>query len=327
MAGTAAECESFFENKVNSMLVTTSWIDELKDRLGIKAVSQIWGEDPAWYVWLSGAQGAYRLELADAITDENSPANRHGFFAIKCYPFENSTVFNSFSYEEQMLSRSHFFDDTHTPRFEEKEKIADALFNVAAMECRVTQEDAMVCFTLDSLDTLRCVYPEEAVQHFDLIGKRRRYQAGEIGRSVPGWQLGYPVFDRLLCMYAATSRAKPVRVRVTRSPGFQYVHSGNHTFDCQDAPDTQRWTASIFFASPDCCDKGIHQHGPDIRASEDEPDLVEIILDRGFPCGHYYPIDKKDSVQVAEYAPINPLWWSLADTAHTSTLASTCGCH
>jgi hypothetical protein len=327
MAGTAAECESFFEGKVNSMLVTTSWIDGLKDCLGINAVSQIWGEVPAWYMWLSGAQGAYRLELAHAMTDENSPANRRGFFYIKCYPFEGSTVFDSFSFEEQMLRRSHFFDDTHTPRFEQNERIADSLFNVAAMEYHVNQDDTMACITLDSLDTLRCVYPEETVQHYDLIGKKRRYQAGEIGRTVPGWQLGYPVFDRLLCMYALYSKAKPIRVRITRSAGFEYVHGGKHTFDCLDAPDTQRWTASICFASPDPCNEGIHQHGTDFPAPEEEADRVDIILDRRFPCGHYQPIEKMASTQVDEYAPINPLWWSLAETAHTSSLASTCGCH
>ena len=88
----------------------------------------------------------------------------------------------------------------------------------------------MACFTLESLDSLRCVYPEETVLDFDLIGKSRCYRKGEIGRSVPGWQLGYPVFDRLLSMYAFYSKTKPVRVRITRSPGFEYVHTGNHTF-------------------------------------------------------------------------------------------------
>jgi hypothetical protein len=79
MADTGTECESFFQNKVNSMLVTTSWVDDLKDLLGMEAVSQIWGEVPAWYMWFSDAQGAYRLQLADAMTDENSP-EQTGFF-------------------------------------------------------------------------------------------------------------------------------------------------------------------------------------------------------------------------------------------------------
>jgi len=327
MAATGTECESFFENKVNSMLVTTSWIDALKALLGMEAVSQIWGEVPAWYLWLSDAHGAYRLELAEAMTDENSPATKQGYFLIKCYPFDNTTVFDTFSYEEQVLSRSRFFDDTHTPRFEDIERVPDSLFNVAALEYRVNQDDTMACFTLESLDTLRWVYPEETIQHFDLIGKSRCYRKGEIGRSVPGWQLGYPVFDRLLGMYAFYSKTKPVRVRITRSPGFEYMYTGAHTFECLNSPEVHRLAASVFFASPNRPDRGIGLNGPDVLEPEAEPDQVEILFDQAFPCGHLHHSEKLATLPTVEGAPVNPLWWSLAETAYASNLASTCGCH
>jgi hypothetical protein len=327
MVNTGTECESFFQNKVNSMLVTTSWIDDLKDLLGMEAVSQIWGNAPAWYLWLSDANGVYHLQLSDAMKDENIPPNKQGFFSIKCYPFYNATVFKTFSYEEQLLIRSGFFDATHTPRFEEKERIPDFLFNVAAMEYRVNQDDTMACFTLDTLDTLRCVYPEETVLDFDLITKRRCYRKGEIGRSVPGWQLGYPAFDRLLCMYAFYSKAKPVRVRITRSPGFEYIHTGKHRFGCLDAPDVHHLAASVFFASPKGPDMGIHLNQPDNLTPEADPDPVEVLLDLAFPCGHLHRSEKMASLETVEGAPINPLWWSLAETGYTSSLASTCGCH
>jgi hypothetical protein len=327
MADTATDCESFFQDKINSMLVTTSWVDELKDLLGIEAVSQIWGEFPAWYIWLSEAQGAYRLQLAEAMTDEKSPAQKQGFFSIRCYPFHNADVFDTFSYEEQVLSRSSFFDDTHTPRFEDIQRIPNSLFNVAALEYRVNQDDTMACFTLESLDTLRCVYPEKTVQNFDLIGKSRLYQEGEIGRSVPGWQLAYPVFDRLLCMYAFYSKSRPIRMRVTRSTGFHYVHTGKDTFVCLDTPDTQQWTASVCFAAPNSSDMAIHSYKPDILSPEEESGQVEILLDRAFPCGHLRHVEEIASVQTIKCTPVNPLWWSLAETAYTSTRTSTCGCH
>ena len=185
----------------------------------------------------------------------------------------------------------------------------------------------MACFTLESLDTLRCVYPEETVQNFDLIGKSRCYRKGEVGRSVPGWLLAYPVFDRLLCMYAFYSKNKPIRVRIMRSPGFHYVHDHNHTYSCLNTPDVQRWTASVFFASPDRSDRESHLDEPDLLASEEEPDHMAILLDRAFHCGHLHHVEKMASLQTAKCAPVNPLWWSLAETTYTSTLASTCGCH
>jgi len=327
MADTITECESFFQNKINGMLVTTSWVDNLKDLLGMEAVSQIWGDIPAWYMWLSDALGVYHLQLVDAAVDENNPANKQAFFSIKCYPFPNTTVFDTFSHEEQTLSRGPFFDDTHTPRFEEKEKIPDSLFNVAAMEYRVNQDDTLACFTLEGLDIMRSVYPEETVLDFDLIHKSRRYKKGETGRSVPGWKLGYPVFDRLLSMYAFYSKAKPVRLRIIRSPGFEYVHTGDHSFECVDVSDTHRLEASVFFAHQDRLDHAMNINELDIVAEEEDQAQVEILLDRSFPCCHFHASDKMAFAKIDKDIPINELWWSLAEKEYKSELASTCGCH
>lgn len=327
MAATGIECESFFQNKVDSMLVTTSWVDELKHLLGIEAVSQIWGNVPAWYMWFSKAQGVYRLQLAEAMIEEKNPDNRQGFFSINCYPFHHTAVFETFSYEEQVLSRSDWFDETHTPRFEKKENVPDSLFNVAVLEYRVNQDETMACFTLESLDTLRCLYPEETALDFDLIGKKRLFRRGEIGRSVPGWQLGYPVFDRLLCMYAFYSKSKPVRVRITRSTGFEYIHTGNHAFACRNTPATHRWTASVFFESAKHTGGETDLNQQDIIAPEEETNQIEILLDYSIPGDNLHPSEMIASMQTVEEAPLNSLWWSLADAVYTSNLASTCGCH
>ena len=327
MVDTVTECESFFQNKINGMLVTTSWVDNLKDLLGMEAVSQIWGDVPAWYLWLSDASGVYQLQLVDAEIDEKSPTTKQGVFSIKCYPFHNTTVFDAFSYEEQCLIRSRFFDDTHTPRFEEKERIPESLFNVAAMEYRVNQDDTLACFTLESLDTMRSVYPDETVLNFDLINKNRRYAAGETGRSVPGWKLGYPVFDRLLSMYAFYSKAKPVQLRMTRSPGFEYVHTGNHAFECVDVQDTHRLAVSVFFASQGNPDHGVHLNELDMVAQEEEQNQIEILLDQAFPCGHFHASDRMAFAKIHENTPVNELWWSLANAEYKSELASACGCH
>jgi len=326
MVGTVTECASFFQEKINNMLVTTSWVDSLRDLLGMEAASQIWGDVPAWYIWLSDAQGVYQLRLVDAGFDENSPATKQGFFSIKCYPFHNATVFDTFSYEEQYLSRSRFFDDTHTPRFEEKGKIPDSLFNVAAMEYRVNEDDTMACFTLDSLDTMRSVYPDETVLDSDLIKKSQRYAAGETGRSVPGWKLGYPVFDRLLSMYAFYSKSKPVRLHITRSPGFEYVHTGDQLFECVDTPDTHRLAASVFFAPQGSPDHGVNLIELDMVEQASEQGQVETLLDRAFPCGHFHASDKMAFAKIDEDIPVNELWWSLAHTEYKSELASSCGC-
>ena len=129
-----------------------------------------------------------------------------------------------------------------------------------------------------------------------------------------------------LCL-AHYSKAKPVRVRITRSPGFEYVHTGATEFECLDAPGIHRLAASVFFASPNRPDMGVDLNEPDGIKPEEEPGQVEILLDRTFPCGHLHHSEEMAFLPAVEGAPVNPLWWSLAETAYASNLASTCGCH
>ena len=85
--------------------------------------------------------------------------------------------------------------------------------------------------------------------------------------------------------------------------------------------------ATVFFASPNRPDRGIGLNEPDLLEPEEEPGQVEVLLDRAFPCGHLHHSEKMASLPTVEGAPVNPLWWSLAETAYSSNLASTCGCH
>ena len=104
------------------MLTTTSWVEKVKELVGLKAVSPFWGDKPAWYFWMSQISGAYLLELAETMDDHwESDQLAGGMFKIKHYPDTNGELFNNFSFEEQAFVQSDFFDHTHTPMFEKKE--------------------------------------------------------------------------------------------------------------------------------------------------------------------------------------------------------------
>ena len=60
---TIIDYEEFFRNKIDTLLVKASWVDAVKSVTGLKAVSQIWGEKPAWYFWISNTPGVYALQL------------------------------------------------------------------------------------------------------------------------------------------------------------------------------------------------------------------------------------------------------------------------
>jgi len=314
--------ESLFRNQIEGMLATVSWVDKVKKLLGIKGVSQIWGDAPAWYFWISDAKGVYHFRLSEASISKDHPKTARGMFTVKCYPYAERDAFSAFSFQERHLIQSRFFDGTHTPRFEDRERIPEDLFNVAVMEYEIGIDDDVACFTLESLDTLRIGYEKETVQKYELIGNSINFAKGETDRSVPGWNLGYLFFDRFLSMFSFFRKAKPMRLRITRSSGFEYVYTAGDAIECVDAPDIHCFSASVFFGPTD--DR--HHHIPLQAYLSPEQDKVEVLYDQTLHCGHCHPMDKMVNDKLPEDTHINPLWWSLADAEYKSELASSCGC-
>ena len=78
------DLELFFRTKVENMLVTASWVEAVRQTLGLTAVSQVWSERPSWYFWISGAAGVYHLQMEGASGEGDLVI---GSFSVKCYPF------------------------------------------------------------------------------------------------------------------------------------------------------------------------------------------------------------------------------------------------
>jgi hypothetical protein len=300
--------------------VTASWVDRVKTSVGLKGVSQVWGDKPAWYCWISGAPGAYHLQMEDASTRKVNKKNLPtGLFSIKCYPFPQERVFHSFSFEEQCFIRSDFFDHTNTPRIELKERIPVTLFNVATMEYTVDPDDNFVLFTFEALDVMRIRYEQETVRKYAFLEQAKCFGKGEIGRNVAGWELGYQLFDRLLSLYSFYSKQKPVRVLMTSSPGFEYVYDRTDAFQCVDAGDIKIYSLGVLFASES---GNPTLEGEELIAEQLKEGCQEMICDRTFRCGHFHHSDDLFPLVSA----LNEQWWSLAEVDYKSELASSCGC-
>jgi hypothetical protein len=300
------------------MLVTTSWVDEVKSATGLKAVSQVWGEKPAWYFWISDTPGVHALQLEGITAPESDRQDWvSGIFAVKCYPFPHETVFQSFSFQERSLIQSDCFDHTHTPSFAHREQIPDTLFNVAAVELNVDREDKWALFVLEGLELMHISYAGEVVQNYPVLQKEKRFNSGETDRNVPGWDLGYPLFDRLLCLYSFYSKKTPLRLWLTRSPGFGYVFDNDHA-ERVPAPEINLFSLGVLYGDKKADDHKaasmICQHG----IGDDQ----EMVYDRSFDCDHFH----REPDQPPLLPPLNEQWWSLAHSDYKSTLASTCGC-
>ncbi|MBW1898026.1 MAG: hypothetical protein JRI61_03090, partial [Deltaproteobacteria bacterium] len=238
------------------------------------------------FFWISQAPGVYYLQLEEAFDDYwESDDLAGGIFSIKCYPYNHEKVFQSFSFEEQSFIQSNFFDKTHTPKFELKDRIPETLFNVATFELTMDSQDNLALFTFEGLDSMRICYNQETLQIYHEIKKEKKYKAGDKGRDVPGYELGYLLFDRLLSLYSFYSKIKPERVLLTRSPGFEYIYDSNNRFQCVDKDEVSIDTLHVLFAQNG--DSKMIK-GDKLIAERIGESKHEIVFDQQFQCGHLH---------------------------------------
>ncbi|WP_319522317.1 hypothetical protein [uncultured Desulfosarcina sp.] len=301
------------------MLIVSSWSEQFRADVGLKAFSQVWGGPPAWYIWLADAPGVYHLALIE--TEEKKHKGKNFYkaaFAVKCYPYPDGACYSSFSFVEQKLIQSRFFDETHTPVFECREKIPSDLFNVAVLTITMDDEANMSSFCVETLDILRSRYASKTNQTFPVLDIARKFVVDEIDRDIPGLEIAYPLFDCLMCLYANAGKQAPVQVQCSRTPGFEVIiERGKVSAQLNKAINGYRLT--VHYAVADCYEQ--------INTEPMQFDIEECgeapFYKRTFPCGHFHDEEVDGNLPIT----INKNWWSLAHRHYVSELASSCGCH
>jgi hypothetical protein len=307
--------DSFFRNKIENMLITASWVEPVQHMLNLKAVSQVWGDKPEWYIWLAQAPGVYALVLEDAETFKTEDTTLcMGHFAIKCYPYVDDGIFTAFSSQEQEMAASDLFDETHTPRLEVRERIPETFFAVGSISIILDEAETIALFTVDSLDALRlCVH---SVSEGQWPSSANTVSQGII-RNVPGWQISYPLFDRLIGLYSFQFRQPPVFIGATRSPGFEYLVNAEQNMECRSCTETQQLAASLLFLKTSPVTSLVDTIWREPLGPEEK-----IMFMRDLPSS----FSNQLSLECPQEVPINALWWELANTELKSELSSTCGC-
>jgi len=307
--------DSLFRNKVESMLITASWIEQVQKMLDIEGVSQVWGDRPEWYIWIDGAQGVYALVFEEGETIEAADQTLNlGQFAVKCYPYVSAGVFNSFSPQERIMVTGELFDHTHTPRLEARQRVPEAFFTVGSLSFMLNAAETVAMFTFDSLDFLKwSTITAKAGQRSGLKDSHEK----SVIRNIPAWQVGYPLFDRLISLYAFYSKQSPTFIGATQSPGFECMVDIDQTLESRVCDETRQYSTSVMFlnaADPEeLVDTNWRKH-----LDPEEKIVFEQTCSHS-TCNHFAADGEP---QVA----INPLWWDLAYADLKSELASTCGC-
>ncbi|MFC1877572.1 hypothetical protein ACFL2E_09940 [Thermodesulfobacteriota bacterium] len=311
--------ESFFRNKIEEMLIVSSWSEQFRSDIGLKGVSQIWGDRLAWYFWLADSPGVYQLEMMNTEEDVDTREDRYtAVFKVKCYPYQERTEFQSFSFLERMLVQSELFDDTNTPVFEHQGDIPADLFTVATVEFSMDLEGHETIVSFESMNYLRNRFAQETHQTFSMINLDRTFGSQELDRDVPGFQVGYPLFDCLMSLYANTHKQPPRKIRCSKSTGYEaIIKDGN--VHARETNDIKGYKLSMLYSATGL--SSYPEGGFIIENSDDGGE--NIIYDRSFACGDFHENKEEKKLPMT----LNRKWWSLAHTHYESELTSSCGCH
>ena len=306
------EMETQFRLKVDALLMTASWVDRLRRELGLLGASQVWGERPAWYLWLACSPGAYHLEMVDAAGGGEDPSSlARALFSVKFYPSPESGMFNLFSPKERALMLNGCFDHTGTPVFEKLDEIEPHLFTVGSLEMVCHPAQDWMIFSLAALDLCREVKRSQP---------RPDRAASEVTvRRAPGWELAYGLFSRLLSLWSFQHKQTPVRIQMTSEKGFETVSGIPEAPSIREAIDLNLQNMWVVFGS------GLEiqtQAAFDLLEAElAEPGRRELI-NQTFNCGHYHHIES----QVKQFGAMSESWWHLAQADYKSERCTSCGC-
>jgi hypothetical protein len=310
MAATSTDFDSFFRNEIESVLIKSSWVNAVQEKLSLEAVSQVWGERPEWYFWIGGAPGVYSLALADAELVEESPHQATlGRFTLKCYPYPQGEAVKGFSSEEKAAVNSHLFDSTHTPLFEARERIQAHWFTVGSVSILLDAACQATLLTYDSLERI-------VTSHMPLPANSVDNTQTDI-RNIAGWEIGYPLFDCLVGLYSFYISDAPCFAGATRSPGFKYVLAGDASMECRPSRSNRHQAFSVLFLGSKT---GNGQAEAFWRRRLDPEERVAY--------SGTFSQAVKSALAVPEMPPatVNPLWWDLPHGGYKSELTSTCGC-
>jgi hypothetical protein len=216
------------QNYLDGIFRTTIPNEPARKRIGIRGISEMWGDSPIWYLWFEDKRGAYSLELAEAAVARWSPGggNTEGFnatlghFRIKYFPeIEDENLFNDLSFYEQAVRTSDLFDPTGTPSFEGSGQIHESHFLVGNLDIAVAAENNILEVFLQAPDRSRTYHPEGLFVDGKEGGLTKVLFQGERDRNVPSWALSWFLVDKLIIAHCLARKTTPACIALLEKPG------------------------------------------------------------------------------------------------------------
>ena len=296
--------ETFLRGRIESLLLVATWVEDLRKDLDLRAASQVWGDTPAWYLWLGSFAGAFGLELVEASIPPELPQAVRGLFSIKYYPHPDEPAWALHAPAERELAGGPLFDDSHTPTFEGRPEIPGHFFTVGVLELTCQAEEPWALFSLAAPQTCRLLDPNLQTDPL---------------RAAPGWGPAHALFRALVGLHAFQAGCAPVRSQLTSEPGWELIADDSQPLSARPCAQTSLYTLWLLFAPQLAA-----APAPllDLLDQELLPPERQGLHNQTHACHHLHD----PGPELLGSPALHPGWWSLAHSPYTSHLASSCGC-
>ena len=313
-------------NYLEGVFRTTIPNESARKWTGIRAISEMCGNSPLWYIWFEDKGGAYSLELAEASVEWWAPGGENaggfdailGHFRIRYFPdMEDENLFNDFSIHEQAVRTSELFDPTGTPSFEGSGRIHESHFLVGTMYIAVAAEKNFLEVFLEAPDRSRTYHPEGLFVDGKDGALAEALAQGERDRNVPAWALSWFLVDKLIIAICLARKTAPARIALLEKPGAVFdIDKENRIVERPSLEVRQRCLLGCFPLTAD-------SHSDKIL-SIDLDGYGKGLLERD-PLREAKLLRMQAEVPAERIEWIDPEWWHARDR-EISTEGMACGC-
>ena len=217
-------------------------------KIGFTHISRLIGEMPGWYLWTKDRKGAFLLELVaiepmdmtHSISLDRIP-ELEASFVLRYYPSPDEPVFKDYALVERLIRLSPFFDQTGTPRTENRKEIHESLFMAGNLHLLFDRKLSLAILNVSAQDRWVEVR-KDGLAGFDHSGQTiETIPQGFIDRNIPGWELTWSLFDKLLLGFCYVHRSIPY-TRLSKSSGMTWhIYTEDQVEEIQN-PDVVQWT-------------------------------------------------------------------------------------
>jgi hypothetical protein len=314
--------ETYNESRINErglirrvmedVFILLSLDEEACSKIGFTKISPAMGETPAWYLWTKDRKGAYSLQLS-GIEPADAKSNRRrssrtqrvvwvtSDFILRYYPSPEEPIFEEYAFVERQVRTSPCFDHTGAPLSDKQDSIHRALFVIGTLHLAFDRELNFARLGISSQDRWTEILKGGTVVKTDYTRTIEVLPEGSVIRNVPGWELSWCLFDKLLLSFCYVHKSCPIALRLSKSPGVAYhINTDGGAIEVQDAT-LHEWTLGTGV---------LLQSGQNLSTSKTPLKKIFLASLQYSPEEEEFLVDYIENAPESERPWIDPAWWS-----------------